>query len=592
MTHPTSTTLRSHYCGEMQPELAGETVTLCGWVNNVRKMFIILRDHTAVVQVTVDPDNQAMLDQCNALRNEYCIQVTGKVALRPESQVKAGETTGQVEVYADEITVLNEAPALPFMLKEEANEEITLRHRYLDLRRPHMQDAIRLRARLTRALRNYLDNSHFTDIETPILTRATPEGARDYLVPSRVHPGSFYALPQSPQLFKQLLMMSGMDRYYQFARCFRDEDLRADRQPEFTQLDIEMAFIEREDILTLAENMIRAAFRDVLDVDLPDPFPRMSWHDAMNRFGNDKPDLRIDFELVTVCDPLRHVDFNVFSGPANDPNGKVAAICVPGGASLSRKQIDGYTDFIKQYGGKGLAWIKVNEASKGLEGLQSPIAKFLDDKAVSGLLDATQAKDGDILFFGAGDKSTVNAFLGELRLKVAQDLDLVNEGWQPLWVLDFPMFEWDEKDGRYYACNHPFTAPIDEDLNKLDDKAGDTISKGYDMVLNGWEIGGGSIRIHDQALQSKIFGILGIEEDEAQNKFGFLLEALRYGCPPHGGIAFGLDRMATLMSGSTSIRDVIAFPKTTSASCLMTEAPSGVSEDQLSELNISVTAQD
>lgn len=586
MTQPSTTSLRSHYCGEVDQNLAGQQVTLCGWVSNVRKMFIILRDHTAVVQVTVDPDDAAMLEQCNALRNEYCIQVTGQVALRPESQIKADETTGHVEVHVNSITVLNEAPALPFVLKEDANEEIRLRYRYLDLRRDPMQEAIRLRARLTRSLRAYLDGQQFLDIETPILTKATPEGARDYLVPSRVHPGSFYALPQSPQLFKQLLMMSGMDRYYQFARCFRDEDLRADRQPEFTQLDIEMAFIERSDIQRLAENMIRHAFADVMNVQLPDPFPRMTWHEAMTRFGSDKPDLRIDFELITVCDAIRHVDFKVFSEPANDPACRVAALCVPGGASLSRKQIDEYTEFVKKHGARGLAWIKVNDASAGLGGLQSPIAKFLDETAADKLIELTAARDGDLLLFGAGEKPTVANFLGELRLRVAADLGLVNEGWKPLWVTDFPMFEWDEGSDRWYACNHPFTAPVDEDLDTLESAPGEAISKGYDMVLNGWEIGGGSIRIHDRALQSRIFRILGIDETEASEKFGFLLEALRYGCPPHGGIAFGLDRMATLMSGSTSIRDVIAFPKTTSASCLMTQAPSTVSEDQLNDLHV------
>jgi aspartyl-tRNA synthetase len=438
------------------------------------------------------------------------------------------------------------------------------------------------------ALRRYLDDQEFLDIETPILTKATPEGARDYLVPSRVSHGGFYALPQSPQLFKQLLMMSGMDRYYQIARCFRDEDLRADRQPEFTQLDIEMAFVEREDVLNLAEGMVRQVFKDVLDVELENPFPRMSHAEAMRRFGSDKPDLRNPLELVDVADALKHVEFKVFAGPANDPHGRVAVLRAPQGAKLSRKQIDDYGEYVKRYGARGLAWIKVNDKAAGAEGLQSPIVKFLDQQAIDGILEATGAEDGDLLFFGAGDRDVVSAFMGALRLKVGEDLELVADEWRPLWVLEFPMFEWDERSHRWFSVNHPFTAPEIADKDSLKAQPGESISKGYDVVLNGWEIGGGSIRIHDQEMQSTIFDILGISPEEAQQKFGFLLEALRYGCPPHGGIAFGLDRMAALMAGTGSIRDVIAFPKTTSASCLMTDAPSDVSLDQLRELHINV----
>jgi len=587
--------MRSHYCGQVTEELTEKTTTVCGWVDTRRDLggliFIDLRDHTGVVQVVVEPDNPDAFQACHQVRNEFCLQINGLVRARPEGTINNKLSTGQIEVLAATVTVLNPSPALPFQLDEDANEEIRLKHRYLDLRRPAMQHAIRLRSALTGRLRQYLDQQSFLDIETPILTKATPEGARDYLVPSRVNPGNFFALPQSPQIFKQLLMMSGMDRYYQIARCFRDEDLRADRQPEFTQLDIEMAFVEREDVLNLAEGMIRDTYKKVIDVDLPNPFPRMSYAEAMDRFGSDKPDLRIPLELVEVADSVSHVDFKVFAGPAKDPQGRVCVLRVPGGASLSRKQLDTYGEYVKRYGAKGLAWIKVNDRSAGAAGLQSPIVKFLDEQAVSGILEKSAAEDGDVLFFGAGDKRTVSDYMGALRLKVGQDMNLVESGWRPLWILEFPMFEWDEGHQRWYSVNHPFTAPDVDDLEKLLAAPGESISKGYDMVINGWEVGGGSIRIHDQTLQAKVFDILGLEPDQAKEKFGFLLEALRYGCPPHGGIAFGIDRLATLMAGSESIRDVIAFPKTTSASCLMTQAPSKVETEQLRELHISVMPQ-
>ncbi len=584
--------MRTHYCGEIKEELAGQQVAVCGWADSRRDhggvIFIDLRDHTGELQVVVDPDNEAAFSACREVRNEFCLRVEGRVRPRPEGQVKADLETGAVELLADSVEILNPAPPLPFQLDEQANEEIRLKHRYLDLRRPPMQHALRLRHRLNRALRGHLDGRGFIEVETPILTKATPEGARDYLVPSRVTAGAFYALPQSPQIFKQLLMMAGCDRYYQIARCFRDEDLRADRQPEFTQLDIEMAFVEREDVLNLAEGMIRSAFKKVLGVELADPFPRMSYAEAMRRYGSDKPDLRIALELIDVAEHLKQVEFKVFSGPANDPHGRVAVLHVPGGAEVSRKQLDGYTEAVKRLGAKGLAWIKVNDPAAGADGLQSPIVKFLDARAISGILTATGAASGDLLLFGAGDAATVSEFMGALRLMIGRDLDLVAPGWRPLWVVDFPMFEFDPGAHRWFSVNHPFTAPAVDDRAALAAAPGEALSKGYDMVLNGSEIGGGSIRIHDRELQSAVFELLGLEPAEAQEKFGFLLEALRYGCPPHGGIAFGIDRLAALMVGTESIRDVIAFPKTTSASCLMTEAPSPVSLDQLRELHINV----
>jgi aspartyl-tRNA synthetase len=587
--------MRTHLCGEVNEQLADQRVQLCGWVDRRRDLggliFIGLRDRAGIIQVVVEPDSPAFAE-AEALRNEYCVRISGTVRMRPESQWNESMATGKVEVLADTVELLNASAPMPLLMTDEDGEEIRLKYRYLDLRRPRMQHNLRTRAKMYRAIRNSLDSKGFTEFETPMLTKATPEGARDYLVPSRVHPGQYFALPQSPQLFKQLLMMSGMDRYYQIARCFRDEDLRADRQPEFTQLDIEMAFVEEADVQELAETMIREVFRETLDVELPQPFPRLGWHEAMDRYGSDKPDLRIPMELATVDEHVAHVEFRVFSGPANEEGSRVAALCVPGGAGLSRKQIDEYAEYAGRYGARGLAWVKVNDAGAGLEGLQSPIAKFLDDKAWQGIAAATGAESGDILFFGAGEWLTVSTFMGELLVKAGQDHGLVQEGWQPLWVNEFPMFEWDEEARRHIAMHHPFTAPAKDGPKELLANASDALSKGYDMVLNGAEIGGGSIRIHDPEMQQAVFNLLGIGEEEAQQKFGFLLDALKYGCPPHGGIAFGLDRIAALMSGEESIRDVIAFPKTTTAQCLLTSAPSPVSDEQMAELHIRNVSKD
>jgi aspartyl-tRNA synthetase len=581
--------MRTHLCGEVNEQFAEQAVQLCGWVGRRRDLggliFIGLRDHSGVVQVVVEPDSPAFAD-AEALRNEYCVRISGQVRMRPESQWNEDMATGKIEVVAEKLELLNASAPMPLLMTDEDGEEIRLKYRYLDLRRPRMQNNLRTRARMYRAIRNSLDDKGFTEFETPILTKATPEGARDYLVPSRVHAGRYFALPQSPQLFKQLLMMSGMDRYYQIARCFRDEDLRADRQPEFTQLDIEMAFVEEPAVQALAETMIREVFRDTLGAELPDPFPRLGWRDAMDRYGSDKPDLRVPMELVSVDEHVAHVEFRVFSGPAADPASRVAALRVPGGAELSRKQIDEYTEYAGRYGARGLAWIKVNDAAAGLDGLQSPIAKFLDDRAWQGIAAVTAAESGDILLFGAGDWLTVSTFMGALLVKVGHDRALVQEGWQPLWVNEFPMFEWDEDSGRHMAMHHPFTAPANDSPEALLANPGEALSKGYDMVLNGSEIGGGSIRIHKPEMQQAVFRLLGIGEEEAQLKFGFLLDALKYGCPPHGGIAFGLDRIAALMSGEDSIRDVIAFPKTTTAQCLLTAAPSQVPEEQVAELHI------
>ena len=581
--------MRTHLCGEVTEQLADQPIRLCGWVDRRRDLggliFIGLRDHAGVVQVVVEPDSPAFAD-AEGLRNEFCVCIGGRVRMRPESQWNDAMATGKVEVVAEEVELLNASAPMPLLMTDEDGEEIRLKYRYLDLRRPRMQRNLRLRARLNRAIRNSLDSRGFTELETPILTKATPEGARDYLVPSRVQPGQFYALPQSPQLFKQLFMMAGMDRYYQIARCFRDEDLRADRQPEFTQLDIEMAFVEERDVQDLAETMIREVFRETLDVELPDPFPRLSWREAMQRYGSDKPDLRIPTELVSVDEHVAHLEFKVFAGPANDSGSRVAALRVPGGASLSRKQLDDYANYAGRYGAKGLAWIKVNDAAAGIEGLQSPVAKFLDDAAWQGIAAGTGVESGDLLLFGAGEWLTVSTFMGAVRVRVGGDLGLVEEGWRPLWVTGFPMFEWDEGEGRFMAMHHPFTAPTVDDAEALAKDPGGALSKGYDMVLNGAEIGGGSIRIHRPAMQQAVFSLLGIGEEEARQKFGFLLEALRYGCPPHGGIAFGLDRVAALMCGEESIRDVIAYPKTTTAQCLLTGAPSRVPEQQVKELHI------
>jgi aspartyl-tRNA synthetase len=585
--------MRTHLCGELTSNQAGESVTLCGWVDRRRDLggliFLGLRDRAGIVQVVVEPDSDAFAD-AERLRNEYCVRVTGEVRERPESQWNDDMATGRVEVVAREVELLNASAPLPLLMTDEDGEEIRLKYRYLDLRRPRMQRNLQIRAALNRAIRNHLDGEGFMEFETPILTRATPEGARDYLVPSRTHPGQFFALPQSPQLFKQLLMMAGMDRYYQIARCFRDEDLRADRQPEFTQLDLEMSFVGEQDVQDLAEGLVRYVLHDVLSVELPDPFPRLTWRDAMERYGSDKPDLRLPLELVSVDEHVANVDFRVFSGPASDPGQRVAALRVPGGAELSRKQIDDYAAFAARYGAKGLAWIKVNEAAGGLSGIQSPIAKFLDEAAWSGIAGATGVADGDLLLFGAGDWAVTSTFMGHLLVRIGHDRGLATQDWAPLWVTDFPMFEWDEESQRFYAMHHPFTAPSIDDAERLRDDPTGSVSRGYDLVLNGAEIGGGSIRIHRGEMQQAVFDLLGIDEDEAQEKFGFLLEALRYGCPPHGGIAFGLDRMAAIMSGEDSIRDVIAFPKTTTAQCVLTDAPSGVPGDVLDELGITLEA--
>ncbi len=583
--------MRSHYCGHLSEEHIDQEVTLSGWVHRRRDhggvIFVDLRDREGIAQIVFDPDNPEMFMQAERIRNEYVLQVKGKVRQRPDGTENPEMPTGQVEVMAQELVVLNSAQTPPFQLDDDdVSEEHRLRYRYIDLRRPEMQQRLILRAQITRYLRNYLDDEGFLDIETPILTKATPEGARDYLVPSRTHPGDFFALPQSPQLFKQLLMMSGMDRYYQITRCFRDEDLRADRQPEFTQLDIETSFLEEEQLMNLMEEMIRGLFARVLEEQLPNPFPRMTYAEAMNRYGSDKPDLRIDLELVEVADVLTDVDFKVFSGPAKDPNSRVTALRVPKGSELTRKQIDEYTKYVGIYGARGLAYIKVNEKALGREGLQSPIVKFIPDEALTVILDRTGAEDGDLIFFGADKAKVVNEALGALRIKVAQDLGLVKRGWQPLWVVDFPMFEYDDDGQRWTALHHPFTSPNTVDPQELLDNPGESLSRAYDMVLNGTELGGGSARIHSQAMQESVFKLLGISDEEAQDKFGFLLEALKYGCPPHAGIAFGLDRLVMLMTGSGSIREVMAFPKTQSAACLLTSAPSAVSPAQLKELGI------
>ena len=583
--------MRSHLCGEINENLDGQSVTLCGWVDRRRDLggliFIGLRDNAGIVQIVVDPDSAAFAD-AERLRNEYCVRIKGTVRMRPESQWNESMATGKIELVADEVELLNASAPIPLLMTDEDGEEVRLRYRYLDLRRPRMQHNMRIRSKLNRSIHNHLDGHGFSEFETPILTKATPEGARDYLVPSRVHEGQFYALPQSPQLFKQLLMMAGMDRYYQIARCFRDEDLRADRQPEFTQLDMELSFVDEAGVQSVAEDLIRSVFRDVLEVELPASFPRMTWHEALEEYGSDKPDLRYPMRLHSVDDHVAHIDFRVFSGPANADGQRVAALRVPGGATFSRKQIDELTAFVARYGAKGLAWIKVNDAATGLEGLQSPIAKFLDDKAWSGIAEQTGVESGDLLLFGAGDWLTTSTFMGHLLVRCGENLELAADGWQPLWVTDFPMFEWDEDSQRYSAMHHPFTAPLSDSADDLRAAPAETLSKGYDMVLNGAEIGGGSIRIHKPEMQQAVFELLGISEDEAQAKFGFLLEALKYGCPPHGGIAFGLDRVAALMAGEASIRDVIAFPKTTTAQCPLTDAPSNIPDIQLAELHIKV----
>ena len=583
--------MRTHYCGETTLEHLEQEVQLCGWVNRRRDhggvIFIDLRDRTGIVQVVFDPDRADIFLAAEQLRNEYVIKVTAKVRPRPEGTVNSDLSTGEIEVLATALEVLNKSDTPPFQLDDtDVNEESRLRYRYIDLRRPEMQERMQTRVQVTRALRNYLDDNGFLDIETPMLTKATPEGARDYLVPSRTHPGSFFALPQSPQLFKQLLMMSGFDRYYQVVRCFRDEDLRADRQPEFTQLDIETSFLGQEDIISMMEGMMRQVFQQSMGISLEAPFPRMSYADAMHRYGSDKPDLRIPLELIDITDLMTSVEFKVFSGPAQDEKGRVAVICLPNGSELSRKEIDGYTNYVANYGAKGLAYIKCNAVEQGREGLQSPILKFLPDEVIEQILQRSGASNGDLLFFGADKTNVVNDALGALRVKLGIDRKLLEGEWKPLWVVDFPMFEFDEKEQRWNALHHPFTAPNFDSAEQLLANPGEALSQAYDMVLNGTEIGGGSVRIHKQEMQRVVFEVLNISNEEAESKFGFLLNALRYGCPPHAGIAFGMDRLIMLMTGSTSIRDVMAFPKTQTAMCPLTDAPAEVSEKQLKELNL------
>ena len=585
--------MRTDYCGKINASYIGQEVTLCGWVNKRRDLggliFIDLRDREGLVQVVFDPDLPEVQALANTLRAEFCIKLTGTVRARPEGQVNKQMTTGEVEILGTGLEIFNKSAVLPLDWNQENSEEQRLRYRYLDLRRPVMSNKLQFRARVTAAVRRYLEGEGFLDIETPILTKATPEGARDYLVPSRTHKGEFFALPQSPQLFKQLLMMSGMDRYYQIVKCFRDEDLRADRQPEFTQIDIETTFLGADGVMAITEGLIRDLFKQMLDVDLGD-FPQMTYAEAMKRYGSDKPDLRNPLELTDVADLLANVDFKVFSGPANDPKGRVAAIRVPGGASLSRKQIDEYTKFVGIYGAKGLAWVKVNEKANGLDGLQSPILKFLNAEIVSEILARTGAEDGDILLFGADNATVVTEAMGALRLKLGEYFELLEGEWRPLWVVDFPMFE--EADGQLHALHHPFTAPRDLTPEQLAEAPATALSDAYDMVLNGVELGGGSVRIHDQTMQSAVFSILGIDKEEAELKFGFLLEALRYGAPPHAGLAFGLDRLVMLMTGATSIRDVMAFPKTTTAACPLTDAPSPANPQQLADLAIATVKKD
>ncbi len=589
-------TLRSHTLGAVTEALLGQTISLCGWVQRRRDhggvIFIDLRDREGLVQVVCDPDRADMFAVAEGVRNEYCVQVRGLVRARPQGTENATLGSGKVEVLCHQLQVLNASAALPFQLDDDNLSETTrLTHRVLDLRRPQMQHNLKLRYQVSMAVRRYLDAQGFIDIETPMLTKSTPEGARDYLVPSRVNAGQFFALPQSPQLFKQMLMVSGFDRYYQITKCFRDEDLRADRQPEFTQIDCETSFLDETEIRALFEPMIRGVFAGVLGVSLADPFPVMPYSEAMARFGSDKPDLRVRLEFTELTDVMREVEFKVFSSAASLSDGRVAALRVPGGGQISRSDIDAYTDFVKIYGAKGLAWIKVNEVARGRDGLQSPIVKNLDDAAIAALLERSGARDGDLLLFGADRAKIVNAALGALRVKIGHSEfgragGLFEDAWKPLWVVDFPMFEFDDDEQRWVACHHPFTAPKDEHVDYLASDPGRCLAKAYDMVLNGWEIGGGSVRIHRADMQSKVFTALGIGEEEARAKFGFLLDALQYGAPPHGGIAFGLDRIVTMMTGAASIRDVIAFPKTQRAQCLLTNAPSPVDERQLRELHI------
>ena len=584
--------MRSHYCGQVDEKLVGQEVTVAGWVHRRRDhggvIFVDLRDREGLLQVVVDPDDAGQFAEAEKLRNEFVVQVRGLVRERPSGTANANLASGKVELLARGLITLNRAEPLPFQLDEQVSEEVRLKYRYIDLRREEMAKRLRLRHKITRAMRRYLDDAGFVDIETPVLTKATPEGARDYLVPSRTHAGKFFALPQSPQIFKQLLMVAGFDRYYQIVKCFRDEDLRADRQPEFTQLDIETSFLTQEQIMELMEKLTRHFFKDGIGVELDEPFPRMAYAEAMRRFGSDKPDLRNPLELVDVADLVATCDFKVFAGPAKDPKGRVAALRVPGGGAMPRSQIDEYTAFVGRYGAKGLAYIKVNERAKGKEGLQSPIVKFLSDDAVKGILERTGAADNDLIFFGADSAKVVSDAIGALRLKVGEDQKLTTAGWKPLWVVDFPMFDYDPDEKRWVAMHHPFTSPVSDDVAALKAAPAGALAKAYDLVLNGSEIAGGSVRIFRQDMQSAVFELLGIGAEEAQLKFGFLLDALKFGAPPHGGIAFGLDRLVMHMTGTDSIRDVIAFPKTQTAACPLTDAPTEVGEKQLRELHIRV----
>jgi len=583
--------MRSEYCGLISRKHLQQTVTVFGWVHRRRDhggvIFIDLRDREGLLQVVCDPDNPATFRTAEKLRNEFVLKVTGKVRERPQGTVNPNLVSGEIEVLASEIEILNPALTPPFLMDDDTlSETVRLEYRFLDLRRPQMQKNLRLRYRTAMAVRNFLDQHGFIDIETPMLTRSTPEGARDYLVPSRVHPGEFFALPQSPQLFKQLLMIAGFDRYYQIVKCFRDEDLRADRQPEFTQIDIETSFLNQQEITALVEELMRSVFKSVLDVDLPNPFPRLPYDEVMALYGSDKPDLRVPLRFTELTDVMKGVSFKVFAGPANAPGGRVAGLLVPRGGELSRGEIDAYTEFVGVYGAKGLAYIKFNEIAKGRDGMQSPIVKNLSDDALKAVVERSGAKDGDLMFFGAGTAKVVNDALGALRVKIGHEKGHAETGWRPLWVLDFPMFEWDEEAKRWNAMHHPFTSPAEGHEQLLDTDPGKARAIAHDMVLNGWEIGGGSVRIHRQDVQSKVFRALNISAEEAEAKFGFLLQALQYGAPPHGGVAFGLDRIVTLMAGAESIRDVIAFPKTQRAQCLLTRAPNAVDEQQLRELHI------
>lgn len=587
--------MRSHYCGQLNTSLIDQDVELCGWVNRRRDhggvIFIDLRDREGIAQIVFDPDRPEPFAIADRVRSEYILRITGKVRHRPEGTVNPDLPTGEVEVVGQTIEILNHAKTPPFQLDDDnVQDEVRLRYRYIDLRRPVMQRNIRLRSRICRVLRDFLDARGFLEIETPMLTKATPEGARDYLVPSRIHLGHFFALPQSPQLFKQLLMMSGMDRYYQIVRCFRDEDLRADRQPEFTQLDIETSFMNEDQITSIMEEMIRDLFKNAIDVELPAPFPRMRYAEAMERFGTDRPDLRNPLQLVELSDLMKKVEFKVFSGPAGKADGRVAALRLPGGGNrLTRKEIDDYAVFVGNYGARGLAYIKVNALAKGREGLQSPIIKFLDDPTLEKTLARTGAEDGDLIFFGADKAGIVNDAMGALRNKLAEDLDLHQGEWAPLWVIDFPMFEYNEDDEHWDSLHHPFTAPQTTDPEALKSNPGTMLSRAYDLVLNGSELGGGSVRIHRPEMQQAVFHLLGIEPEQAREKFGFLIDALDYGCPPHGGIAFGLDRIVMIMAGTGNIRDVIAFPKTQTAGCPLTSAPALASEEQLRELGLKIS---